>query len=60
MQKDAQSIQKDKLFHSIKGSKVGVRYKGEKKIYDTNKSHLEKVHEDPEQRGDVVATVIYK
>ena len=45
---------------SIKGSKAGVRYKGEKKIYDTNKAHLEKVQNDPEQREDVVATVIYK
>jgi hypothetical protein len=46
---------------SLKGSKAGVRYKGEKKIYDTNKAHLEKVlQDDPEQREDVVATVIYK
>jgi hypothetical protein len=45
---------------SIKKSKAGVRYKGEKKIYDTNKSHLERVQDEPEQREDVVATVIYK
>jgi hypothetical protein len=46
---------------SLKGSKARVRYKGEKKIYDTNKAHLEKVLlDDPDQREDVVATVIYK
>jgi hypothetical protein len=41
--------------------KVGVRYDGDKKIYDTNKAHLEKEEAlEASRKDDVVATVIYK
>ncbi len=43
---------------SIKGKKVGVKFKGENKVYDTNQAHLERLPgEDESQEGNVVATV---
>ena len=46
---------------TLKGNKVGVRYEGEKDIYDTNKSHLINIEEDPVSESEnVVAMVSYK
>ncbi len=46
---------------SIKGKKVGVRYCGDKKVYDTNRAHLDKCEEKRvSQMEDVVVTVVCK
>ena len=46
---------------SLKGSKAGVRYEGGEGIYDTNKTHLEKLDDERKpEREDTVATVLYK
>ncbi len=46
---------------SVKGNRIGVLFEGDKKVSDTNKSHLEKCGEDDSSSQDnVVATVIYK
>ena len=46
---------------SIKGKIAGVAYEGEGEVFDTVKSHLEKIQEaSDENDGDVCATVNYK
>ncbi len=46
---------------SLKGSKAGVRYEGGEEIYDTNKTHLEKLDDERKpEREDTVATVLYE
>jgi hypothetical protein len=45
---------------SIKGSKAGIRYVGSEEIYDTNKTHLEKLDDEREpEKEDTVATILY-
>ncbi len=45
----------------MKGKKVGVRFEGGEEIYDTNKSHLQKIDDnDPSAEDRVVAMVSYK
>jgi len=45
----------------LKGSKAGVRYEGGEEIYDTNKTHLEKLHDEREpENEDIVATILHQ
>ena len=46
---------------SLKGSKAGVRYEGGEEIYDTYKTHLEKLHDEREpEKEDIVATILHQ